>query len=311
MPRMDHISGRTACARLFLIPGLLAGILLINTCKSFEPEQLVLVETGQVSDVTYHSCQVSGEIYDAGRNGIEQHGFVWSPEEDPVIENALKSELGPKDHTGAFTGSISGLSSATTYYMKAYGTSGTETTYGKQISFTTAAPVVPVVTTAQVTGITDTSAVSGGEVVQEGGSEIMARGVCWDTVPNPTIDDSLTLNGSGTGTFISEVGNLRFNTTYYLRAYATNAAGTGYGEEREFTTGQRQPVIPAVSTVDITHITDTSAFGGGIVTDDGGDSGYSQGRLLGYHLKSHCGRQPHNGWIGNRFLFQRSPSFGI
>jgi uncharacterized protein (TIGR02145 family) len=243
---------------------------ILTNCRRFEPDQLVLLETGTVSGVTYHSCQVSGEIYDAGAGGLDQHGFVWSPEQDPQVEGGMKTEMGARNKTGSFSGTITGLEPATKYYIRAYGTSGHETSYGKEVEVTTSAPTVPVVSTAVVTGITDTTAISGGEVSEDGGAPVLVRGVCWDTGPEPDLQDSITVNGNGTGTFTSNLGHLSFGTSYYLRAYATNSVGTAFGEERSFTTGPRTPELAVVSTAEVTEITDTSVRCGGSVSDDGG-----------------------------------------
>jgi len=92
-------------------------------------------------------------------------------------------------------------------------------------------PPLPVVTTTSVTGITMTTAESGGNVTDDGGAEITSKGVCWNTTENPTTDNSKTSNSTGTGIFTSSLTQLTANTTYYVRAYATNSAGTGYGEQ--------------------------------------------------------------------------------
>jgi len=94
----------------------------------------------------------------------------------------------------------------------------------------------PTVSTAQVLAITQTSATSGGDVIFDGGATITARGICWSTSSNPTIADIHTTDGTGTGTFSSNLTGLAPNTPYYLRAYATNSAGTAYGNEVPFTT---------------------------------------------------------------------------
>ena len=94
---------------------------------------------------------------------------------------------------------------------------------------------LPVVTTGEVSGITSTTAVCGGEVISDGGAAVTARGVCWATTPNPTISDSHTTDGSGLGGFVSNLSNLAPETLYYVRAYATNSAGTAYGEAKSFT----------------------------------------------------------------------------
>ena len=96
--------------------------------------------------------------------------------------------------------------------------------------------VLPVVALNPVTDITPNMAKSGGDITTDNGGPIIERGVCWSTSPSPTITNSKTLNGGGLGTFVSELTGLTSGTTYYLRAYATNNAGTAYSKESVFNT---------------------------------------------------------------------------
>ena len=103
---------------------------------------------------------------------------------------------------------------------------------------------VPTLTTTGIASITTTSATSGGNITADGGSSITARGVVWSTITNPTISlTTKTSDGSGTGSFTSSLTNLAPKTTYYVRAYATNNAGTGYGNEISFTTADSSNVM--------------------------------------------------------------------
>jgi uncharacterized protein (TIGR02145 family) len=95
---------------------------------------------------------------------------------------------------------------------------------------------MPTVTTGSVTNITGNSATGGGNVSDDGGSLVTQRGVCWSTSPNPTTANQKTIDGNGTGNFTSNLTNLSNGTTYYVRAYATNQAGTAYGNQTQFTT---------------------------------------------------------------------------
>jgi len=106
---------------------------------------------------------------------------------------------------------------------------------------------VPIVTTVAVSSIAITTAISGGIVLSDSGSSVTARGVCWSTSPNPTVAGSKTTDGTGLGSFTSNLTGLTANTTYYIRAYATNAKGTGYGNEVSFAT---HPTI-SIATVNI------------------------------------------------------------
>jgi len=94
----------------------------------------------------------------------------------------------------------------------------------------------PTVTTAVASNVTTSTASSGGDVTDGGGAAVTARGVCWSTSPNPTTANSHTTDGTGTGTFTSAHSGLTDNTTYHVRAYATNSQGTSYGADRTFTT---------------------------------------------------------------------------
>jgi uncharacterized protein (TIGR02145 family) len=97
-------------------------------------------------------------------------------------------------------------------------------------------PVIPVVTTTAVAGITQATATSGGNATSDGGAPVTARGVCWDTAVNPGISGRHTVDGTGTGEFTSQLSGLEPNTSYYVRAYATNSAGTAYGSTLLFAT---------------------------------------------------------------------------
>ncbi len=96
---------------------------------------------------------------------------------------------------------------------------------------------LPTLTTAAVSTIAPITAASGGTISSDGGAAITAKGVCWSTSANPTISlTTKTNDGSGSGTFISNMTGLAANTIYYVRAYATNSLGTAYGNEISFTT---------------------------------------------------------------------------
>jgi uncharacterized protein (TIGR02145 family) len=103
----------------------------------------------------------------------------------------------------------------------------------------------PVLITVSVSSIKPATVNSGGNITSDGGATITARGVCWSTTQSPTVNDSKTTDGAGTGTFTSVITGLTATTTYYVKAYATNSAGTGYGNELSFKT-----YTDAVSDVD-------------------------------------------------------------
>ncbi len=120
----------------------------------------------------------------------------------------------------------------------------------KEITVSPLPPDPPTVTTIAVTSITHNSASGGGNVTDDGGSTVTARGVCWNTTGNPTISDEHTTDGSGTGTFTSTITGLTYNTSYYVRAYATNNACTSYGNQVSFDTDPWVCGLPFTDTRD-------------------------------------------------------------
>ena len=128
---------------------------------------------------------------------------------------------------------------------------------------------LPVVITAAVSNITNTSASSGGDVTNDGGLPVTARGICWSTSHEPTIALSTkTVNGSGMGAFSSDLTNLTTGATYYFRAYATNSLGTSYGNEAGFV-ATTQPTLATLSTINAAGITSSSASCGGDISSEG------------------------------------------
>lgn len=143
-----------------------------------------------------------------------------------------------------------------TYRVYSYNAVGNSLSYTNEVTLTTNALLeLPNLTTTAASSITQTTASSGGNISSDGGAVITARGVCWSTSANPTISlPSKTTDGTGIGAFTSNITGLTANTTYYVRAYATNSQGTAYGNEISFTTLQNSSGIniagPSVTDID-------------------------------------------------------------
>ena len=177
----------------------------------------------------------------------------------------------------AVSGYLTGLQSATTYHYRTVASNAVNVSYGEDVTFTTAAGI-PVLTTTSVTSVLAFSAVSGGNITYDGGMPVTARGVCWSTNQNPTLSDNFTVDGSGTGTFTSNLTGLTHATYYYVRAYATNGAGTAYGNQVSFYT---YTGVGYLTTADVTSRTAISAVSGGNITYDGGDPIIARGVCWG------------------------------
>lgn len=211
-------------------------IVFANGCKK---AILPTVETTSASDLTMTQVVVGGVITSDGGGNITERGICWGRNLNPDV-NANVTKAGQGD--GSFTCTITGLEPSTSYYARAYAINSEGVGYGNQISFITLSDnggdpsAIPVVETSPVSGITQTSAIGSGVVTATGGSVILERGVCWSTQTNPIVSGDHAMAGSGAGTFSCVMMDLEPNTTYYVRAYAINSMGIGYGEEVNFTT---------------------------------------------------------------------------
>jgi len=225
--------------------------------------------TTAITNITINSATSGGNITSDGGKPVTARGVVWNTSPNPTISNN-DGQTSNGTGTGSFVSNLTGLDENTMYYVRAYATNSNGTAYGNERSFTTASTSLPTLTTAAVTNITTNSATSGGNITSDGGQPVTARGVVWNTTPNPTLgsNQGFTTNGTGTGAFVSNLTGLSQNTTYFVRAYATNSNGTAYGNELEFTTAGT--TLPTLTTAAVTNITTNSATSGGNITSDGG-----------------------------------------
>lgn len=233
------------------------------------PAILATINTVSVSVIGINSSVSGGTISSDGGGAITSKGVCWSTSNNPTIT----SNIGMTNNgTGisTFSSSVTGLNSGTTYFVRAYATNSAGTAYGTSISFTTATINIPTISTLNATSITKNTCSSGGTISSDGGAAITAKGVCWSTSANPTITSNLgiTNDGSGVANFNSSVTGLNAGTTYFIRAYATNSAGTAYGSSISFTTTAAS--LPIVTTQSISSISNTSAISGGLISSDGG-----------------------------------------
>ncbi len=213
---------------------MLSIILMLTMCKKKEEittQGLPVVTTQEVTEIGISSAICGGEVTEDGGVAVMARGVCWSINPDPTITDAHTTD---GSGTGSFTSNMTELDAGTVYYVRAYATNEVGTVYGEEKQFKTKEGAK--VTTKDVTGITETTAICGGEVTDYGGAEVTARGVCWSTNENPTIADSHTTDGSGLGSFTSNITGLATGNTYYVRAYATTMAGTSYGIQKRFTT---------------------------------------------------------------------------
>ena len=231
------------------------------------------ISFGSISSLNISSstASITTTINTDGGNTITSRGIVWNTSINPTIALSTKTSSGTG--TGTFSVSITGLSASTVYYVRTYATNANGTVYGNEISITTTG-VTPSLTTTAASSTTISSFTTGGTISNDGGNLVTYRGVCWSTNANPTINDNRILSGTGTGTFTITLSNLNLATTYYVRSFATNSAGTAYGNERAITTSAL-----AVGTT----------YQGGKIAYifQSGDLGYVAGEIHGFIIMEH------------------------
>ena len=207
-------------------------------------KQVVLptVKTTAASSVTETSAVTGGNVTSDGNASVTERGVVYATTQNPTTAN---TKVASGSGTGSFVCNLSGLQPNTKYYVRAYAINSKGTAYGEEISFTTNKQVVlPTVKTTAASSVTETSAVTGGNVTSDGNASVTERGVVYATTQNPTTANTKVASGSGTGSFVCNLSGLQPNTKYYVRAYAINSKGTAYGEQVSFTTLEEVSATP-------------------------------------------------------------------
>jgi uncharacterized protein (TIGR02145 family) len=246
---------------------------------------LPIVKTVNIANVfNGTSAYCDGNVLFDGNSTVTERGICWSINPEPT---ASGSHVACGTGTGPFMGKVNGVSPGNVFYIRAYATNSVGTAYGEELVLIV--PVLPNLTTLSMTGVEGTSATCNGTVTHNGYGEILARGFCWDTVPDPTLATNVTVDGAEMGAFSHTLTGLTPNTTYHVRAYVTNKVGTNYGSDVTFTT----TAVPVITTASVTNISYQSATAGGQNIADNGDpitekgicwSTQSQPDINGQHL---------------------------
>jgi hypothetical protein len=201
------------------------------TTLALQPPVVSTVLTGSI---TLSSASVSGNLSQDGGSIVTERGFVYSL--NSTLDIGSPKVIVPGNSIGFYAASLTDLVSNSLYYVTAYAKNSIGTTISSNVlTFRTLTPNPPTITTSPISNLTSSSFQSGGTISSDGGAPIIQKGICWNTIGNPTISDTKTLNGTGSSSFSvssSTLTQLTPNVTYFIRAYATNNGGiTAYGSQ--------------------------------------------------------------------------------
>lgn len=244
------------------------------------------VSTNPISNISSNSAECGGNVTSDGGATVTERGICWA--EASVTNNPTFSNYSMQTNgggTGSFSCIMTGLSSNTAYYVRAYAKNTVGITYGDPIVFTTlnvGGNSAPTVSTGICSNVTSYTATCSGSVTSDGGAIVQTRGICWSTSPNPTLPympwggtsvpngTKWVATGGGTGTFSCDLTGLSPNTKYYYRAFAGNQVDVSYGEDRTFITLTNSTSPPEVYTYTIEYnSSNNSATGTGFIVSEG------------------------------------------
>jgi uncharacterized protein (TIGR02145 family) len=242
--------------------------------------ELPSVETLPIAGISSNSALAGGNIINIGGGQLSNAGICYATESNVSISDNVINAI---PASGTFSITLEDLSPATTYYLKAFAENEAGIAYGEEVSFTTLA-VLPVVTTLPITEITSNTAMSGGQILNDGGSNITDKGLIWGMLETIDIDNNLGMASAGDGSdvFSLTIADLLPNQSYFVKAYAVNTIGVAYGETLSFTTLAALPEISIDSVFNITHLQASAAYN---VMNDGGAEITSRGIIWGINAE--------------------------
>lgn len=228
------------------------------------------------SSITPTTAVCGGNVTSDGGSTVTSYGICYST--TTITPTTANSTVAVGAGTGSFSTTVYGLTPSTTYYIRTYATNSVGTSYGALVAITTLVTQTsfpPTVTTTSPTSLNITSSdiALGGNITSIGSSSVTSYGLCYSTTTNPTTSNSTVLGvGSGTGSFLDTIRGLTSSTTYYTRAFATNSAGTSYGNQLTITTEALDLVgLPTVQVISFTPSANgTGGTAVAVVTYNGG-----------------------------------------
>ena len=244
------------------------------------PPTLPIVNTLTNKTITSSNAILNINVSSDGGDLIQSKGIVIGNNSNFDLSNYLLISTNSLPDTGNFSFQFSNLSPGTLFYYRSFATNSVGTSYGAIYSFTTLA-TLPSLVLSNPINISQSGANFNITNINDGGSNITSRGIVWDSNPNPIITlATKIINGiSGNSNFSESINVLNYNSTYYVRAFATNSLGTSYSNQVVFTTLPSPPIFDmSLQSFSISCVTSNSAsYLNQIILSNGGSNIISKG----------------------------------
>ncbi len=245
-------------------------VLVILSCTRFEDPTIGLsnkieLTTTRVRVISSDTALFDGNILKDGSEGITDRGFAYNTTAKPKIANkTVKSGVG----IGVYSAKATDLLPNTQYFVAAFASNKSGTVYGEDLPFTTPKSV-PKLSPTNIASFTPYSAIITSNITLDGGSPVTERGICWSTSPGSTIKNNKIISNSTSSSFDNSIINLTPGSTYYVRSYAINSIGEGYGQEITLKTLDIKLASPDPNCLPATEINYTGATINANITSDG------------------------------------------
>ena len=269
------------------VVSLLAVMVFATGCKKTVPPKVAVEDSSIV--VSYNKAWMTAKVVDDGGGMITRHGFCYGRQGETFDTLLFLGDDNP------FSAELPDLMPSVVYSCMAFADNEAGRGYSELFEFTTMDDSIPIVDTYTVKDITCFSAVPSGQVLSNGGQEVMKRGICYGTEPRPKIEGMHVELGSGVGPFECKLTDLLPDTRYYVCAYAVCTKGVYYGDQLVFDTKE----LPmAVRTIGVSDVTASRVMAKGEVIRDGGlevtECGFCWGKehnpsIEGLHIKASVG----------------------
>lgn len=244
-------------------------LLTLNvSCSSNEKEEdkeVIDFEIAEITNVTENSAVINVDLKSSGNENILYRGVCIAMQTNPTINDTKHEDKG--NVLGQYDAKFENLQHNTKFYARPYITTNSKTIYGNELTFTTKNISIPTLSTLEVSSVTQNSVVFNGKIESDGSSKILSRGFFYSkTNSKPEYKDE-RVESKGNFEFSSSITGLEQNTTYYVRAFASNLAGSTLGNVVSFKTTSY--ILPILTTAQISTIGETTAIGGGSVISEG------------------------------------------